>query len=849
MQSPTIKIIKPFGLHGPGSVSGDEEEWLSDSSIETDSDSDYVPDDETSSSGEWLSDSSLDTDSDYVPDEETSSSDEFTDISSSDEEETSSRRLLTENSTPGDLKLDAIERFEMIASAHPEDNLVIVLGHYKTTYEDKGDYASGWVIRCLDLLLFENGPCYPIPTAVSQLRIKSIGYSDIDSEISPITGEDIGSLFLSILTGTANGNQALPVSAGDQTDEVSNFRTIIDGLTTQQAGKNTTMKFFKEQTKERQRHYLDLLSDIKNDRDRAVEKPFLLALMDMGLDDSTRSSIVEYILTFESLQPSSGEFNKMRNLIQAIKSIPFGKMCPTPPALLEAMQDDGTKPSKRARTEKPAPTKLGAYLASVRDHIDTGIYGHEETKNQTMRLIASMITNGTATGGHCFAMCGPPGVGKTEIASKIATALGRPFIKMNMGGASNGEDLVGHGYTYEGSTYGMIARSLMDAKCENPVMFFDELDKVSQTTRGQEINNVLIHMTDSTQNHQFNDKYLAGINIDLSKVIMIFSFNDSATISPILLDRMKIIRVGGYKVEDKVKIAQKYLIPRIKKDLGYTQCKYSFEDCVIRDIVTKWTFEGGVRKLKELITDVFMELNLRKMTGQPVLGMSTSAFTVVSKKMLKDDIFKDRHYINHQMVSNINTVGSVNGLWANAYGVGGLIPIEAHLIPSSAPFELQLTGMQGDVMKESMKVAKTVAWRMTPETKKIMIRKQWKRDGNSCIHIHCPDGSTPKDGPSAGGAITTCIISLLTGKKVDQSYAMTGEIDLSGKISAIGGLEEKTFGAKTSGVKTILYPADNERDADKIREKFPELFDKTIPGFIEMFPVSCIEDIISRVII
>ena len=392
-------------------------------------------------------------------------------------------------------------------------------------------------------------------------------------------------------------------------------------------------------------------------------------------------------------------------------------------------------------------------------------------------------------------------------------------------------------------------RMMMNAGCENPVIIFDELDKVSNTSKGNEINNILIHMTDSTQNHLFQDKYLAGINIDLSKVVMIFSFNDRSHISPILLDRMKIIKVDGYKINDKVIIAKKHLISTIVKDLGYIDCDYTFEDVLIRDMINQYTFEGGVRKLKELLTDIIMELNLRKITGQKVCGKDPVDIKVITKSMIRDDLFKDKRPVQHTMVATENQVGLVNGLWANSYGVGGLIPIQAHTIPSSTKFELQLTGMQGKVMEESMKVAKTVAWRLLPEKRQQELMKIWKKDGPTGIHIHCPDGSTPKDGPSAGGAITTCLVSLLTNTCVDQTFAMTGEINLKGDITAIGGLEEKTFGAITAGVKTILYPVENQRDADKIREKYPNIFDEKSQNHIRMIPVDRIEKILEYVLV
>jgi ATP-dependent Lon protease len=244
-----------------------------------------------------------------------------------------------------------------------------------------------------------------------------------------------------------------------------------------------------------------------------------------------------------------------------------------------------------------------------------------------------------------------------------------------------------------------------------------------------------------------------------------------------------------------------------------------------------------------------MEMNLRKITGQKVCGKDPSDIKTITKQMIREDLFKDKQAVQHTMVATENQIGLVNGLWANSYGVGGLIPIQAHSIPTATKFELQLTGMQGKVMEESMKVAKTVAWRLLTKTRQQELMKAWTKDGSSGIHIHCPDGSTPKDGPSAGGAITTCLISLLTNTPVNQEFAMTGEINLKGDITAIGGLEEKTFGAITAGVKTILYPVENQRDCDKIREKYPSIFDEKSPSYIRMIPVDKIEQILKYVLI
>ena len=665
-----------------------------------------------------------------------------------------------------------------------------------------------------------------------------------------IINDDMPSILLTLFgvrTGAESINKQTTSTSLLKDDPISRLHKLLSSITSTNEKEDEILTFFKGLNKEKQEYYLNLITELKiNNSNKNSEIPFLLQIAEAPIDISTKNTIFDHILNFQKLSSHSSEYNKKKNLIRIIKKLPFGRKSVLPIELKAAMLSYEQHNNKRM---KKTNQDMINYLDSINTSMDKAIYGHSETKNQTMRLLASIISNGSAKGGHCFALCGPPGTGKTQIAGEIAKALGRPCVKLNMGGASNGEDLVGHGYTYEGSVPGKIALSMIQAGCNDPVMIFDELDKVSRTAKGDEINNILIHITDSVQNMNFQDKYLAGINIDLSNVIMIFSFNDRSNISPILLDRMKIINVSGYKIDDKINIANKYLIHSINRDLGYKNSSYVFDEKILRDLVNQYTFEGGVRKLRELLTDIIMEINLRQMTGQKILNKDPFSIKKITKEMIKDDILKDKQFIKHTMVSETNQKGLVNGLWANSYGVGGLIPIEAHIIPSATQFELKLTGMQGDVMKESMNVAKTVAWRLLPETRKQELLKKWKKNGPTGIHIHCPDGSTPKDGPSAGGAITTCLLSVLSDTLVDQTYAMTGEINLKGEITAIGGLEEKIFGAITAGVKTVLYPKENERDAEKIRKKYPDIINKNSQRYINLLPVCKIEDILEKVLI
>jgi ATP-dependent Lon protease len=241
----------------------------------------------------------------------------------------------------------------------------------------------------------------------------------------------------------------------------------------------------------------------------------------------------------------------------------------------------------------------------------------------------------------------------------------------------------------------------------NPIIYFDELDKVSETAKGEEIINILMHITDATQNSHFNDKYFGGIDFDLSKAIIIFSFNDEHKISRILRDRMKIIRVKGYKMLDKINIARDYLLPKLLKQIGLTDISITFSNEILEYIIDTYTNEGGVRKLKEALNDMLLEINLRKLENSKILGKYIKKTIIISKDMIDNDFLKKKRKVEHLQINKVPSVGIVNGLWANDYGVGGLIPIECCWVPSTDKLELELTGMQGKVMKESRQVSKS----------------------------------------------------------------------------------------------------------------------------------------------
>jgi endopeptidase La len=558
------------------------------------------------------------------------------------------------------------------------------------------------------------------------------------------------------------------------------------------------LKYFKNLEKDKKEEYLKKINELKDTN--KVEKPKLLKIIESDINLSNKSIIVNKIQNFESLSPYSGEYFKLKNWVEGVNNVPFGVFKKPIVSLSSSSKKDIKK-----------------YLDRVKTDMDGAVYGHDNAKKQILQVIAQTITKSNE-GGSVIAIQGPPGVGKTQlIQDGISKALDRPFEFISLGGATDSAFLEGFDYTYEGSRWGKIVDCVINAKCMNPVIFFDELDKVSDTAKGEEIVNILMHLTDSTQNSHFNDKYFQGIDFDLSKCIFIFSFNEEWKINRVLKDRMYIIRTDGFQLNEKIKIGKNYLIPKIINSVGYDVNNIIINDEIIKYIIENYTFEGGVRRLKECVLEICKEINLRRLNGTKLLDKKIKFPINLTKEMLTDDIFKKRRSMSITKIYEKPKVGLVNGLWANDMGVGGLIPIEVFSIPTNNKLELQLTGQLGDVMKESMRCAKTVAWNVLPDKYKEKLNNEWKDFGNTGIHIHCPDGATPKDGPSAGAGITTAIISLLMNVPVNNKFAMTGEINLKGEVTEIGGLCEKLNGAKKAGVETVLIPNQNKNDLEKIK--------------------------------
>jgi len=487
-------------------------------------------------------------------------------------------------------------------------------------------------------------------------------------------------------------------------------------------------------------------------------------------------------------------------------------------------------------------TLINNYMKDVRNILDNSVYGHSKAKNQLERIIAQWV-NGKPTG-YCFGFEGPMGCGKTSLAKKgLSCCLkdengdSRPFSIIQIGGDSNGSTLHGHNYTYVGSSWGSIVQILMDKKIMNPIILIDEVDKISKTENGKELIGILTHMLDSTQNECFQDKYFSGVEIDLSKVLFILSYNDPELIDKILLDRIHRIKFEALHINEKIIISKQYLLPEIYKNMGLTD-NITIEDEVLKYIIEKFTCENGVRKLKELLFEIVGELNLNILKN---IYEAKSIPIIITIEDIDKYYLKENIQIHHKKIHQSPIIGLMNGLYASGYG-GGILPISVKYFPSSSFLDLKMTGSLGDTIKESINVAFTVAWNLTPTEQQENILRKCKTEKMQGLHIHAGEGATPKNGPSAGGCITAVIFSLLNDLKIPNDLAMTGEIDLNGFITEIGGLDLKILGAIKAGVKSIIYPKENIKDYNKFIEKYKEL--KELNG-VTFYPVETINEVIS----
>jgi ATP-dependent Lon protease len=462
-------------------------------------------------------------------------------------------------------------------------------------------------------------------------------------------------------------------------------------------------------------------------------------------------------------------------------------------------------------------TKIKHNLGHAEQVLNEDHYGLDKVKDRILEYLA-VQQRVDKVKAPILCLVGPPGVGKTSLGQSIAKATGRKYVRMALGGMRDEAEIRGHRRTYIGAMPGKVLQSLSKVGTRNPLFLLDEIDKLGTDFRGDP-SSALLEVLDPEQNHKFGDHYVE-VDFDLSDVMFVATSN-SMNIPPALLDRMEVIRLSGYTEDEKVNIALKYLLPKQLTNNGVKEAELLVTEEAVRDIVRYYTREAGVRSLERELSKICRKvvkgLQLKKMLPQvKVVGENLNDFLGVRK-------------FNYGRAEQQNQVGQVVGLAWTEVG-GDLLTIEAAMMPGKGV--ITRTGSLGDVMKESVEAARTV---VRSRSRRLGIKDEFfeKKD----IHIHVPDGATPKDGPSAGAAMTTAFVSAMTGIPVRGDVAMTGEITLRGEVTAIGGLKEKLLAALRGGIKTVLIPEENAKDLQDIPEN--------VKNGLEIVPVRWIDQVLA----
>lgn len=525
----------------------------------------------------------------------------------------------------------------------------------------------------------------------------------------------------------------------------------------------------------------------KGQREYYLREQMKVIQEELGEDDDNKKAIIEFEKVINE--------KKLPNQVKEKAQYEISKLKASSPY----SQDGGVT---RTYLENLLDMPWGEFtedtlnIKDARKVLDKDHYGLKDVKDRILEYLAvKQISNSLR--GPILCLVGPPGVGKTSIAKSVATSLNRKFVRMSLGGVRDEADIRGHRRTYVGAIPGRIVTGLKEAKSMNPVFLLDEIDKLGMDFKGNPAD-ALLEVFDNEQNKTFRDHYLE-VDVDLSEVMFITTANSLDGIPRPLLDRMELIEVSGYTYEEKFRIAKKYLVPKVLKEHGVDNKIITISDSSLKLIIDSYTRESGVRNLQRQIANVIRK-GIKDIIEKDKKNLNIS--TKLVEKYLGPKIF------SYEEIDKDDKVGVVTGMAWTAYG-GDTLPVEVMVMDGKG--RLELTGQLGDVMKESAKAAYSY---VRAHMKELGIKDEFysKKD----IHIHAPEGAVPKDGPSAGVTMTTALVSALTGKKVKHNVAMTGEITLTGKVLAIGGLKEKCLAARRLGIDTVIVPKENEKDVIKL---------------------------------
>ena len=560
--------------------------------------------------------------------------------------------------------------------------------------------------------------------------------------------------------------------------DVLSVEKKIRGRVKNQMEKSQREYYLNEQMKAIQKE-LGEMEDVPNEIDELEEK-----VHKVGMPKDVKSKAISDINKLKMMSPMSAEATVLRNYIDVLVGVPWKKK-----------------------------SKVTSDLSFAEKVLEDDHYGLDKVKERILEYLA-VQQRVKKLKGPILCLVGPPGVGKTSLGRSIAKATGRKFTRMSLGGVRDEAEIRGHRRTYIGSLPGKIIQNLSKVGVKNPLFLLDEIDKMAMDFRGDPAS-ALLEVLDAEQNDTFSDHYLE-VDFDLSDVMFVATANTMNIPGP-LLDRMEVIRIPGYTEDEKINIAKNYLSPKQLEFNGLKEDEIKFEQKSFKDIIRYYTREAGVRNLEREISKIY-----RKVVKKLLLGKKSKKIEINPTNL---DEFLGVRKFKHGETEKNNTVGLVNGLAWTEVG-GELLTVEAAVVPGKGKYIL--TGQLGDVMQESIRAAMTVV-RDRTEALNILSDFYETKD----IHVHLPEGATPKDGPSAGVSITTALVSALTENPVKKDVAMTGEITLHGQVLQIGGLKEKLLAALRGGVKTVIIPEENKKDLTEIPSNIKDNLDIKTVSWIE----------------
>ena len=579
-------------------------------------------------------------------------------------------------------------------------------------------------------------------------------------------------------------------------DRLERVYSLLEGeISVMQVEKRIRSRVKRQMEKTQREYYLNEqlkaiqkeLGDSDDGRDEVAEIED--RIKEIKLTKEAREKALAELKKLKAMSPQSAESTVVRNYLDWLLSIPW---------------------KKRSRVCKD--------LHAAQSVLDEDHYGLDKVKERILEYLA-VQQRMRKLKGPILCLVGPPGVGKTSLGKSIARATGRKFVRMSLGGVRDEAEVRGHRRTYIGSMPGKVIQGMKKAKTSNPLFLLDEIDKLGADWRGDPTS-ALLEVLDPEQNDTFNDHYLE-VDYDLSDVMFVTTAN-TLRMPPPLLDRMEIIRIPGYTEDEKIEIAKRHLLPKQLKENGLKENEWSISDGAMRDLIRYYTREAGVRNLEREIANV-----ARKSIKEILMDEDVDGIKVTSRNL---DKYAGIRKFRFGEAEEENIVGVVTGLAWTEVG-GELLTIESAKTPGKG--KIQKTGKLGDVMQESVQAAETYVKSRAPE---FGIKPTTFESID--IHVHVPEGATPKDGPSAGVAMVTSIVSVLTGIPVRKDVAMTGEVTLRGRVLPIGGLKEKLLAALRGGLKKVLIPMDNVKDLADIPNN--------IKRHIEIIPVSLVDEVLDE---